>query len=80
MTPISTINNNEIQQFSFYVNVKNTLLTQSEHDNSNTPRVRIRGDEYVSRNWDNKLTIALSNQSVQFNNIQIESVNVLKYY
>lgn len=78
MTPISTINNNEIQQFSFYVNVKNTLLAQSEHDNSNTPRVRIRGDEYVSRNWDNKLTIALSNQSVQFNNIQIESVNIAK--
>lgn len=78
MTSLLTINNDETKKISFYVNVKNTLLEQSEHDNSNAPRVRIRGDEDVSRNWDDKLTIALSNQSIQFSDLKIEPIVVGK--
>ena len=76
MTQALTINADESQKISFYVNVKNTFLDPAEQDNSNSPRVRIRGDEGVSRNWDNKLTIALSNQTVQFEQLKIESVKV----
>ncbi|MER2491271.1 rhamnogalacturonan acetylesterase [Catenovulum sediminis] len=78
MTTTRQINKNEIQHLEFYVNVKYPNLTQAEHDADNQPSVRLRGDEHISRNWDEKLTISLSNRNVEFHRLQIEPTNTAK--
>lgn len=66
-----TLNKDQSKHISFYVNVKSPQLLKAEQDDSNSPRVRLRGDEDISRNWDHKLTLSLSNKSAIFKTINI---------
>ncbi|WP_308366263.1 MULTISPECIES: rhamnogalacturonan acetylesterase [unclassified Microbulbifer] len=74
MSNILEIGRGESQTLAFLVNVRNPQLATAEQDTAAGPRVGLRGDEDISRNWDDKLTIALSNNGVQFSQLRIEPV------
>lgn len=74
MSNIRKIDRGGRQTLTFLANVKRPQLEPAEQDPAAGPRVGLRGDEDVSRNWDDKLTIALSNNGVQFNQIRVEAV------
>jgi len=74
MSKILNINRDESQTLTFLVNVKKPQLDSAEQDPGAGPRVGLRGNEYLSRNWDDKLTVALSNNRVQFRKIRVEAV------
>ena len=58
-------------EYTFFSNVKTVKLASAEQDPPQGSVVGLRGDEFISRNWDDKLTIALSNQNVEFEQVEI---------
>lgn len=75
MSDVLDIQRGETKELDFLASVRRPQLEQAEQDPTEGPRVGLRGDEDISRNWDEKLTIALSNHQVQFDHIRIESIN-----
>ncbi|MCU4674150.1 rhamnogalacturonan acetylesterase [Catenovulum sp. 2E275] len=75
MTSVQHLNANDTKNFTFYVDMKTPYLDKAEQDKTEDertgPKVGLRGDEDISRNWDDKLTIALSNQDVEFSELKI---------
>lgn len=72
------INAGQNQSFKFFANVRHLAIAQAEQDNNNAPKVGIRGDELISRNWDNRLSIDLAGEGVKLAKISIEQTNAPK--
>ncbi len=66
----------EVKTYSFLVNVRDAALKISEQDNTQTPRVGLRGDEAGGRTWDDRLTIAVSGPAPALQKIDVTSVAV----
>ena len=64
----------ETRTLSFLVNVRDTSLAPQETDAVTPPRVSLRGDDAVGRDWDDALTIAASGPAPALDSVTIAPV------
>ncbi len=82
MTSVQQLKAGDTAAYKFYVDTKSPFLDKAEQDKNEDertgPKVGLRGDEDISRNWDDKLTISLSNQNVKFESLSIQPTKINK--
>lgn len=65
----------ETRTVEFIVNVRDASVVTSEQDaKGKAPRVGLRGDEDISRTWDDRLTIAFSGPSPAVQSVEIAPI------
>lgn len=70
----------QVKTVEFVVNIRNASLATSEQDAVKAPRVGLRGDEDISRTWDDKLTIAFSGEARAVQSVEIDSVTTRRVF
>lgn len=75
MLPPVVLKRSEKRTVEFIANMRTPFLDGKSEQDVNAPKVGLRGDENISRNWDNRLTISASGPEIaQVRSITIEAV------